>query len=127
MSKSNFSEEFKRKAVRQITERGYPVAEVSQRLGGEPAFFVRMVEKVCRVERQRQRRGRGDQAVEEGTGSRRRGARHPKKRSRASVSLCAVETGRATLTVGRELPTAYWRRSTPLKNVAHGLLLTWEW
>lgn len=33
MSKSNFSEEFKRDAVRQITERGYPVSEVSQRLG----------------------------------------------------------------------------------------------
>jgi transposase len=33
MSKSNFSEEFKRDAVLQITERGYPVAEVSQRLG----------------------------------------------------------------------------------------------
>lgn len=33
MSKSNFTEEFKRDAVRQITERGYPVAEVSQRLG----------------------------------------------------------------------------------------------
>jgi DNA polymerase-3 subunit epsilon len=33
MSKSNFSEEFKRDAVRQITERGYPVAEVSRRLG----------------------------------------------------------------------------------------------
>jgi transposase len=33
MSKSNFSDDFKRDAVRQITERGYPVAEVSQRLG----------------------------------------------------------------------------------------------
>ena len=33
MSKSNFSEDFKCDAVRQITERGYPVAEVSQRLG----------------------------------------------------------------------------------------------
>ncbi len=33
MSKSNFSEDFKRDAVRQNTERGYPVAEVSQRLG----------------------------------------------------------------------------------------------
>ncbi|MCE6077774.1 transposase [Agrobacterium vitis] len=29
----DFSEKFKRDAVRQITERGYPVAEVSQRLG----------------------------------------------------------------------------------------------
>ena len=32
MSKSNISKEFKRDAVRQIIERGYPVAEVSQRL-----------------------------------------------------------------------------------------------
>ena len=33
MGKLNFSEAFKRDAVAQITERGYPVAEVSQRLG----------------------------------------------------------------------------------------------
>ncbi len=33
MGKPNFSDEFKRDAVAQITERGYPVAEVSQPLG----------------------------------------------------------------------------------------------
>lgn len=33
MGSGNFSEEFKRDAVAQITERGYPAAEVSQRLG----------------------------------------------------------------------------------------------
>ena len=33
MSKANFSDDFKRDAVRQITERGYPVSEVSERLG----------------------------------------------------------------------------------------------
>ena len=33
MSKPNFTEDFKRDAVRQITERGYPVREVSERLG----------------------------------------------------------------------------------------------
>ena len=33
MGKGNFSDEFKRDAVAQITERGYRVAEVSQRLG----------------------------------------------------------------------------------------------
>ena len=33
MGKANFSDDFKRDAVAQITERGYPVAEVSQRLG----------------------------------------------------------------------------------------------
>ena len=33
MGKSNFSDEFKRDAVAQITVRGYPVAEVAKRLG----------------------------------------------------------------------------------------------
>lgn len=33
MSKVSFSDDFKRDAVRQITERGYPVKEVSERLG----------------------------------------------------------------------------------------------
>lgn len=33
MGKVNFSDDFKRDAVGQITERGYPVAEVSKRLG----------------------------------------------------------------------------------------------
>lgn len=33
MGTGNFSDEFKRDAVAQITERGYPVAEVLQRLG----------------------------------------------------------------------------------------------
>lgn len=33
MGKANVSGEFKRDAVAQITERGYPVAEVSQLLG----------------------------------------------------------------------------------------------
>ena len=33
MGKANFTEDFKRDAVLQITERGYPVAEVAARLG----------------------------------------------------------------------------------------------
>lgn len=33
MGKGNFTDEFKRDAVAQITERGHPVAEMSQRLG----------------------------------------------------------------------------------------------
>lgn len=33
MGTGNFTDEFKRDAVAQITERGYPVAEVSERLG----------------------------------------------------------------------------------------------
>jgi hypothetical protein len=34
MSKARFGEDFERDAVRQITDRGYPVAGMSQRLGG---------------------------------------------------------------------------------------------
>ena len=33
MGTANFSDDFKRDAVAQITDRGYPVAEVSKRLG----------------------------------------------------------------------------------------------
>jgi putative transposase len=41
MGKGNFSDDFKRDAVRQITERGYRVAEVSQRLGvSQPSLYV---------------------------------------------------------------------------------------
>lgn len=36
MVKVRFSDDFKRDAVHQITERGYPVVEVSQRLGVSP-------------------------------------------------------------------------------------------
>jgi transposase len=36
MGKARFSDDFKRDAVLQITERGYPVAEVSKRLGVSP-------------------------------------------------------------------------------------------
>ena len=36
MGKANFSDDFKRDAVAQITERAYPVAEVSRRLGVSP-------------------------------------------------------------------------------------------
>ncbi len=36
MSSSKVSDEFKRDALAQITERGYPVREVSERLGVSP-------------------------------------------------------------------------------------------
>jgi transposase-like protein len=40
MGTSNYSDEFKRDAVQQITVRGYPVREVARRFGGEFAFIV---------------------------------------------------------------------------------------
>jgi len=49
MSKSNFSEDFKRDAVRPITERSYPVAEVSQRLGVSQHLSFASLPRFCAV------------------------------------------------------------------------------
>ena len=48
MGKSNFSDDFKRDAVAQITERGYPVAEVSERLGVSPHSLYAWKKKFSR-------------------------------------------------------------------------------
>ena len=45
MLSGNFTDEFKRDAVAQTTERGYPVAEVSQRWR-EPTLALRVEEDV---------------------------------------------------------------------------------
>ena len=64
MGKANFTEDFKRDAVLQITERGYPVAEVAARLGiskyslyewrkryGKPVAVARDDDQVAEVRR----------------------------------------------------------------------------
>lgn len=48
MGRGNFSEEFKRDAVAQITERGYRVADVSQRLGVSPHSLYAWKKKFSR-------------------------------------------------------------------------------
>jgi transposase len=48
MGKANFSDDFKRDAVAQITERGYPVAEVSHRLGVSPHSLYAWKRKFAR-------------------------------------------------------------------------------
>jgi transposase len=47
MGTGNFSDDFKRDAVAQITERGYPIKEVSERLGGEFALALCLEAQVC--------------------------------------------------------------------------------
>ena len=64
MGNANFTDDFKRDAVLQITERGYPVAEVAARLGiskyslyewrkryGKPAVTARDDEQAAEVRR----------------------------------------------------------------------------
>ena len=53
MGKSNFSDEFKRDAVAQITERGYPVAEVSERLGVSQHSLYAWKRELARVTEER--------------------------------------------------------------------------
>jgi len=49
MGRPNFSDEFKRDAVAQITERAYPVAEVSQRLGVSPHSLYAWKRRLAKV------------------------------------------------------------------------------
>ena len=48
MGKVNFSDDFKRDAVAQITERGYAVADVSKRLGVSPHLLYACKKKFPR-------------------------------------------------------------------------------
>lgn len=61
MGNARFSEEFKRDAVRQMTERGYPVAEVSQRLGVSPHSLYEWRKKLSNTASSS---GENDQAAE---------------------------------------------------------------
>jgi len=83
MLSGNFTDEFKRDAVAQITERGYPVAEVSKRLGVSQHSLYAWRRKFSKPSVSTD----DDQAAEirrlkEGTGARYRGARHPEKSHR---------------------------------------------
>ena len=46
MAKVNYTEEFQRDAVRQVTERGYPVAEVASRLGASGHSIYAWIKKL---------------------------------------------------------------------------------
>ncbi len=89
MGKANFSDDFKRDAVAQITERGYPVAEVSKRLGVSQHSLYAWKKKFSQPSGRR-RQGCRDPAVEARTVAGDRGARHPKKSHRVFRQGCKV-------------------------------------
>ncbi len=80
MGTSNYSDEFKRDAVHQITVRGYPVREVSRRLGVSTHSLYKWMklfgEPVAEAGRGPRSR---EPAAEARAGAGHRGARHPKK------------------------------------------------
>jgi len=61
MGKAKFNDDFKRDAVHQITVRGYPVREVSQRLGVSTHSLYAWVKKFSKVS---DADGKDDQAAE---------------------------------------------------------------
>lgn len=85
MRKPNFSDEFKRDAVAQITRRGYRVAEFScaglrsAAARHQPAFAVRLGAAARQGGTGRYRQGCRDPAVEARVGPSCRDARQPKK------------------------------------------------
>ena len=123
MGKGNFSGDFKRDAVTQITERGYPVAEVSKRLGVSQHSLYEWKRKFARPP------GDDDKDAEI-----RRLKRELtrvteerdilKNRRRAVTRLRAVETSHATLQPRRAVADRLLVGLTSLKNVAHGSMRT---
>lgn len=54
MSNKRYTEEFKAEAVKQVTERGHPVAEVASRLGVTPHSMYQWLKKYSVAEPERQ-------------------------------------------------------------------------
>lgn len=78
MGKPNLSDESKRDTVAQITERGYLVAEVSQRLGASQHSLFWWKRHLGRRVSGRCRQGRRDPPADTRTDWGDGGARHPK-------------------------------------------------
>ena len=130
MRRRQFGREFKIEAVRLIKDRGVSVAQASRDLDVHENQLRKWV-KLFSADPAQAFPGHGQMKPEqlEIEKLRREVAKLKaerdilKNRRRAVARLCAVETP-ATLFSGGELPMAYWRHLTPLKNVAHGLLRT---
>ena len=90
MGKVNFSDDFKRDAVAQITERGYPVSEVSERLGVSRHSLYAWKKKFSAPSGDDDR-DTEDKAIEARTDRGYRGARHSKKGNGALRSGCKVK------------------------------------
>jgi len=97
MSSTNFSDDFKRDAVAQITERGYPVREVAERLGVSQYSLYSWKKKFAKA-------SSGDAEKEAEIRRLKRELLRVteerdilKKPSRVAARLCAVATACATL------------------------------
>ena len=126
MGNAKFSDDFKRDAVHQIVDQGYPVAEVSQRLGVSTHSLYTWVK---RFSKQVDSSGE-DECAAEIRRLKRELARVTEERDILKNCpglwpACARwKQSRLCLCHGGWRPFAYWRHRTPLKNVVHGLMRT---
>ena len=123
MSTGKFSDDFKRDAVAQITERGYPVKEVSERLGvSQHSLYAWKrkfakastgeVEKDAEIRRLKKELARVSEERD-----------ILKNRSRPQPA-CALYKHLVLSCAGRAIADGLLVGWTPLKNVAHGLMRT---
>ena len=92
-SKQPYPEEFKIKAVKQITERGHRVADVSARIGVSQHSLYKWIKALfsaCTRAAVTDLPGRGTSAVEGRAQACDRGARHPKKGRRVLCQAIRV-------------------------------------
>jgi hypothetical protein len=108
MRSGNFTDEFKRYAAAQITERGLSSCGGVAASGREPRLAPRVEGEVLEAIRKRWRSSGRVTSYEEGAGAHHRGARHLKKPSRACTRLCRIETKCAALDRGGQRPFACW-------------------
>ena len=133
MSKQRFTPEFKEEAVRQVVERGYPVREVAERVGVSAHSLYKWVKGV-QPDRSEQRTQELIEAKSEILKLRaelRRAQEERdllKNRPRGLPRPICLETGGAYTddTLG-QWPLAFWRRTSPSKNLAQGKLRTQLW
>ena len=130
MQRRKFSREFKLEAVRLVKERGVSVAQAARDLDLHENVLRKWIRELS-ADPQHAFPGHGQMKPEQLEIDRLRKEVAKlkaerdilKNRPRAAARLCAVETA-DNLGPGGELPMAYWRRPTPLKNVAHGPMRT---
>lgn len=99
MCTSNFSDEFKRDAAAQITERGYPVREVSDRLGVRKHALYAWKRKFAKTVSGEADKGAEIRRLKRELARVSEERDHPKKPLRTAARLCAVATAYAIIPV----------------------------
>ena len=123
MSSSKFSDEFKRDAVAQITERGYPVREVSERLGVSPYSLYAWKKKFAKASSGEAEKDTEIRRLKKEL-ARVSEERDILKNCFGPLPACARYNQPVLCCARRAVADGLLEGWTPLKNVAHGPMRT---